>query len=309
MTEKIDQALNESRILVLVVEVMLGFQYQAVFQNAFEQLPRLSQYLDLGGLILMLLTLILLLSPTTYHQIVERGEINPHLSEYVTKVLTPALFLFALGLGCDFYIVGQKILGDSLGFLSGGMAFLMALFFWYGLEFAMPGKTQKPKEEKAMPDQPTPIKDKIKFVLTEARVVLPGVQALLGFQFAIVLTTSFMQLPARLQYIHLASLANIAVCTILLMAPAAFHRIVEQGQDTERLHTFASRMILGSMVFLALGIAADVWVVVEKVTRSAAWGIGLAGAALLLSYGFWFGYMLYRKAEHSVSAGHPAPSA
>ena len=38
---------------------------------------------------------------------------------------------------------------------------------------------------------------KIEQLLTEARVVLPGAQALFGFQLAIVLTRAFERLPKR----------------------------------------------------------------------------------------------------------------
>ena len=41
----------------------------------------------------------------------------------------------------------------------------------------------------------TELSTRIKQVLTEARVVLPGAQALLGFQFIAVLTDSFARLP------------------------------------------------------------------------------------------------------------------
>jgi hypothetical protein len=44
-------------------------------------------------------------------------------------------------------------------------------------------------------DDETPLSAKIEYVLTEVRVVLPGVQALLGFQLVIVLTRAFEDLP------------------------------------------------------------------------------------------------------------------
>jgi hypothetical protein len=40
--------------------------------------------------------------------------------------------------------------------------------------------------------------------------------------------------------VHLASLGPIAASIVLLMAPAAFQRIVEDGQDTVRIHRFSS---------------------------------------------------------------------
>jgi hypothetical protein len=44
-------------------------------------------------------------------------------------------------------------------------------------------------------------------MLSEARVVLPGAQALFGFQLVIVLTQSFEQLPSVSKITHAASLS------------------------------------------------------------------------------------------------------
>jgi len=53
----------------------------------------------------------------------------------------------------------------------------------------------------------------------------PGAQALLGFQFAVMLVDGFDQLPASSQYLHLVSLVAVALSTVLLIAPAAYHRL------------------------------------------------------------------------------------
>ncbi len=134
----------------------------------------------------------------------------------------------------------------------------------------------------------TPLEQRVMQVLTEARVVLPGAQALLGFQLAIFLMGSFEALPGSSKAIHLASLACVGAATVFLMAPAAYHRIVERGEPTERLHTFASRMVLLAMAALAPGIAGDALVVVRKTTGSLGWAEVAAAAALLLFYGLWF---------------------
>lgn len=329
MTEKIDTALNETRILVLVAQVVLGFQYQSIFQSGFDKLPLLSQYLKLSGLGLMLLALSLLLSPASYHRIVEDGTMTRRFYRYITRVAMPALLPFAVGLGMDFYVVGAKLISRPVGLLTGAMACSIALFFWYGLEaitrredMSDPLKRQHEDERKQNEDREaatqtgrTPLKERIKCVLTEARVVLPGAQALLGFQFAAVLTDGFDRLATPGKQVHFASLAAIAFSSVLLMAPAAFHRIVERGEETERLHTFASRMILGAMAFLAIGIGGDVFVVAVKVLRSEAMALLFSGLTLLLYGGFWFGYMLYRRemkmpistdpeARRSLTASH-----
>jgi DMSO reductase anchor subunit len=134
-------------------------------------------------------------------------------------------------------------------------------------------------------------------VLTEARTVLPGAQALLGFQFATMLMEGFEKLPESSKYVHLASLAMVALAIVLLMTPAAYHRIVEQGEDTERFHRFSGRVLLASMVPLALGVCGDLFVVIRKVSESSAFAVACALVMILFFYGFWFGYTAYRRSK------------
>ena len=52
----------------------------------------------------------------------------------------------------------------------------------------------------------TPLHVKIDHLLTEARVILPGAQALLGFQLSIVLTQAFERLPQSSRIAHAVSI-------------------------------------------------------------------------------------------------------
>ena len=150
------------------------------------------------------------------------------------------------------------------------------------------------------PAEVVQLDEKIRQVLTEARLVLPGAQALLAFGFAITLTEAFDRLPALSRYVHLLSLGLISVSVILLIAPAAYHRIVEDGEDTERLHRFASRAVLAALV--PLGLALDLYILIQKVTDSSIGATLGAGAMLLLFYGLWFGYTLYRRGQVNTTS-------
>jgi hypothetical protein len=86
------------------------------------------------------------------------------------------------------------------------------------------------------------------------------------------------------------------------MAPAAFHRIVEQGNDTERLHRFSSLMVLVALVPLGLGIAGDFYVVAQKVLGSSTIALGLASASVLFFFGLWFGLTLLVRARTAARA-------
>ena len=62
-----------------------------------------------------------------------------------------------------------------------------------------------------------------------ARMLLPGVQAILGFQLVAVTNQRFELLTAHEQLLFLGAFVLLAVAMGLIMAPAAYHRQVERG--------------------------------------------------------------------------------
>jgi hypothetical protein len=110
-----------------------------------------------------------------------------------------------------------------------------------------------------MPDRgATPLRTKIEQMLTEARVIIPGGQALLGFQFVCTFTRSFKELPLSIQYIHAAALCAVALAVLLLMTPAALHRIAFHGEDDASFFRIGSALVVAASIPLAAGIAADI---------------------------------------------------
>ena len=57
-------------------------------------------------------------------------------------------------------------------------------------------------------------------------MVLPGIQALFGFQLIAVFNRPFFDLATADRLLHLAALLLVAVAIGLIMAPAAHHRLV-----------------------------------------------------------------------------------
>ena len=109
-------------------------------------------------------------------------------------------------------------------------------------------------------------------------------------------------LPTSSKYLHLASLALIALSTILLITPAAYHRVGEQGEYTEHFYRFTGCCLVAAMVPLALGITGDFYVVVRKVSHSASLSLGLSVLMLLFFFGLWFGLTLYHRTQHHRQA-------
>src|SRR5437764_15401640 len=112
-------------------------------------------------------------------------------------------------------------------------------------------------------------------------MVLPGAQALLGFQVANAFTNTFDRLPKTSQWTHLGSLMCIAMSTIFLIAPAAYHRIAEHGEDSEEFYNLSGCMLLSALFWLGLGIAADLWVILIKTGQSPLLAWSLSAVTLL----------------------------
>jgi hypothetical protein len=74
------------------------------------------------------------------------------------------------------------------------------------------------------------------------------------------LTTGFAELRPSTKALHGVALGLIALATILLMTPAAYHRIVYGGAPSRDFYRVASRLLLAATVFLALGLSADIHV-------------------------------------------------
>jgi hypothetical protein len=126
-------------------------------------------------------------------------------------------------------------------------------------------------------------------------MALPGAQAFLGFQFAIVFTEAFDKMPRLSQWVHFASLMSMTVAIVLLIAPAAYHRLAESGEDTEHFHRVATFLLLAGIVFLAPGMAGDLYVVMQKITGSTAVAAAVGAGLLIASYGLWFGVSLLKR--------------
>ena len=225
----------------------------------------------------------------------EGGHDSGRLHRYTTVIPDLALLPFALALGIGLFVGTQAIFDDSdVSIAAGAIGAGLALALWYGLpqlrkRFVGERErmiTRGQSNERA----DTPLQVKIEQLLTEARVILPGAQALFGFQLAIVLTRAFEQLPEASIVVHATSLFLVALAVMMLMAPAPYHRIVYAGEYTEDMYWVGSALITGATLPLGLGLAGDVYVVIAKISGSFAIGSLTGGMAFVLLTGLWYLY-------------------
>jgi hypothetical protein len=297
LTKRTKIALDETRSLMLGAQILFGFQAQVVFQTTFSSLSPLEKTFNTMALGLMTLAVGLLIAPSAWHRIVFDGEAAAGFNRFVSGVAAAALLPFALSLALDLFIAGNQIAGPHAGFAAAVAAAVLSISFWYGPLLHGRGK------RRAMIDQPekTPLEKKIDYVLTEARVILPGVQALLGFQLVIIFTGAFTELSASARLAHGAALALTTIAGILLMAPAAYHRIVYDGEEAPDVHRTGSNLLLVATVFLAFGLGTEIYVVVLRIHRVEALALTLAAATVLVLLGLWHVWPWWRSRRGMVS--------
>ena len=295
LSKKVKTALDETRMLILGAQILLGFEFRAAFSDGFDELPVHSRDLEALALMLMVASVALMIMPGPYHRIVEGGRDSGAFHKVTTVIADLSLLPFALALGIDVFVSIERIGGSTGGLAAGFAAAGVALALWYGLPRAAAQRTGR--KERAMTERqrderpPTPLHVKIEQMLTEARVILPGAQALFGFQLAIVLTRSFETLSDSSRVVHALSLGLVALAVMLLMAPAAYHRIVYAGEDADDMHRVGSALITAATLPLALGMAGDIYVVIGRIIGPTT-GLAAAAFGLVVLAGLWYGYPL-----------------
>ena len=303
LTKKIKLALDETRILILGAQILLGFQFRAVFSDGYEELPATLRYLDGVAILPMICVVALLIMPGPYHRIVQNGEDSRTFHGLVTTIANLALAPFAIALGLDLVVTFGHLFGEVSGVAAGVAAGAVAIGFWYG--FPLAKRRHNYERESAMTTRlaegplATPLDVKIEQMLTEARVVLPGAQALFGFQLAIVFTRSFADLSVVSMMVHAASLLLVTLTVVLLMAPAAYHRIVYAGEASADMYRVGSALVTAATIPLALGLAGDTYVVTSKITRSPAVAIAAGGVVSVLLIGLWHAYPVVMAAKRT----------
>jgi hypothetical protein len=134
-------------------------------------------------------------------------------------------------------------------------------------------------------------------LLNELRVALPGVQFLFAFLLVVPFQQKFGQTTGFQHSVYFVALAAAALATVLLIAPAAQHRILFRQHDKELLLWRSNRSALAGLFALGVAICSAVLLVVD-----ALFSVGLAwvtaGALAVLLAWWWLAVPLWQRAHH-----------
>lgn len=140
-------------------------------------------------------------------------------------------------------------------------------------------ETQKTEQEK--------LDDEMRKIIEEARVIIPGVQALFGFQTIAVFNERFAGLALFAKTCHTLGLGMVMITIAMLMTPPVYYRACA-GRPTCHMARISSLMIRGCLVPLALGLSLDMFTVLFVVSDSVWLSSSAALVTLLLFAGLWY---------------------
>jgi hypothetical protein len=122
-------------------------------------------------------------------------------------------------------------------------------------------------------------------IIEEARCILPGLQAVFGFQTIAVFNERFTDLEPYAQACHLVGLGLMVIA--MLMTPAVYYR-AQHGRATSRMVRASRKSIRGALIPLAVGLSLDMLTVMSLATDKLTLSIAAAVATLLLFVGLWY---------------------
>ena len=135
-------------------------------------------------------------------------------------------------------------------------------------------------------------------LLEELRSLIPGAEVLFGFLLAIRFTQQFGDLTTLQEYVYYVILLATATALVLLLAPAAFHRIRFREGDKELMLRKGNREAIAGTA--AIGIAfTGVLFLVSDLVFSIPVAVVVASAFFALTAWRWWAIALFRKAQES----------
>ena len=125
-------------------------------------------------------------------------------------------------------------------------------------------------------------------LLTELRVVLPGVQVLFAFLLAAPFSVGFKEVTDAQKNAYFLSLVATAVASALLTAPTSLHRLRWRLGGKERLLKIMNRLTLTGVATLAVAMTSAFFVITDRLFGGV-WAILWTSLIALTFLGLWYG--------------------
>ncbi|MCX4244177.1 DUF6328 family protein [Paraliomyxa miuraensis] len=151
-------------------------------------------------------------------------------------------------------------------------------------------------------------RERYRELLEELRTIIPGVQVLFAFLLTAPFATRFDALDALGVRVFAVALASAGLATVVLLTPAAYHRLAPRSDRHQRI-VLGVRVTIAGMALLAVCIASSIFVVGRLLSMTAGEAppvlspttLGLVIASLVAgtAVALWFVLPLVRRNRRS----------
>ena len=147
-----------------------------------------------------------------------------------------------------------------------------------------------------------PLSEAVTHLLEECRMVLPGIQALFGFQLIVVFNPAFQEKLSIIERgLHLTAIGLIIVAIAMVMAPAAYHRQKDPQSASEAFIAVATRLLLYSMFPLMIALGLEFFLITRVITNHLTLTILLTALLWAIFSTLWFLLPRHRKLQQFLS--------
>ena len=127
------ELLNELRVTLPGVQVLFAFLLIVPFNQRFEQVTDLQQYVYFAALVATALGSAFLIAPTPYHRIRFRDRDKEALLRIANKLALAGTVCLAVGITCAVFFVTDFIFNTGVAFAVAGCVAVAVLGLWYAL--------------------------------------------------------------------------------------------------------------------------------------------------------------------------------
>jgi uncharacterized protein DUF6328 len=146
------------------------------------------------------------------------------------------------------------------------------------------------KASKQQAGKELPLDKAASLVLDESRMILPGIQALFGFQLIAVFSTTFTEkLNPFEQRLHLIAILLVVLATMIILTQAVFHRQTSEKDVAEEFIRIATRLLLLSMFPIVASICIEVYLISRVILNNTFWALAATFALFSLFLVLWIG--------------------
>jgi uncharacterized protein DUF6328 len=140
------------------------------------------------------------------------------------------------------------------------------------------------------PKEREPLSESVTHTVEEARMLIPGVTAFLGFQLVAVFNNAFSEkLTHDEQMLHVGAMFVTLVALLMLLTPAAYHRQAESGWVSQGFVNLSSRLMTGATPLFALGMTLDFYLLVRAVSENTTLAVATALVIFAITVVLWYG--------------------